>query len=266
MKLAMAQIDSTADKDANLAKVRAAVADAAGADLVVFPEFTMYEHAEVGPWFVEAAEPLDGPFCTELAAIARNGGVHLAAGILESIPGENRAYNTIVVYAPSGELVAKYRKLHLYDAFGLRESDIIRPGEDFEPVTFTVNGVKVGVMTCYDLRFPESARSLADAGVDLALLPASWAPGHRKEDHLQVLTRARAIENTYFLATVCQAPPMATGGSLLVDPMGIVVGELGEVPALAVYEIDPERVTQVRRKNPCLSNRRFGVVARVAVG
>ncbi|WP_413810723.1 carbon-nitrogen hydrolase family protein [Streptomyces sp. OE57] len=259
MKLAMAQVDSTDDKQDNLEKIRRMTANAAsaGAELIVFPEFAMYKHAQVGPWYGEAAEPLDGPFCTALAEIAKEHGRHLVAGMLESVPGESRAYNTVVVMDPSGELVTQYRKLHLYDAFGTRESDIIRPGDDLEPVTFLVNGVNVGVMTCYDLRFPEIARALADAGSELTLLPAAWTPGSRKEDHLQVLTRARAIENTYFLASVCQAPPLSTGGSLLVDPMGIVVGELGEVPAVGVYDIDPQRVAQVRVKNPSLANRRF---------
>jgi deaminated glutathione amidase len=117
-------------------------------------------------------------------------------------------------------------------------------------------------MTCYDLRFPEMGRVLADAGTELALIPSSWTPGPRKEDHWRILNRARAIENTYFVAGVCQAPPVSTGGSILVDPLGIVVGEMGEKPGLIVREIDRTRVEEVRDTLPVLSNRRFDVVAK----
>jgi predicted amidohydrolase len=262
MKLAMAQIDSTDDKEDNLRKVSAFAARSAAqnAALVVFPEFTMFEHTELDHRFVEAAEPVDGPFCQKLSQIAAEHSLTLVAGILEQVPGEQRASNTLVVFGPDGSLVTVYRKLHLYDAFGLRESDIIHPGDDTDAVTFTVDGVTVGLMTCYDLRFPEQARRLADVGAHLVVLPASWTPGYRKEDHWQVLTRARAIENTYYFASVSQAPPISTGGSLVVDPMGIMVGELGEVPGVGVYDVDPDRVEQVRLKNPCLANRRFSVV------
>jgi predicted amidohydrolase len=265
MKLALGQLDSTTEKAANLAKVRRMTAQAASedADLVVFPEFTMYDTRPLGPGFVAAAEPLAGPFCTAVAALATEYRIAIAVGVLERIPDEDRVYNTILVVGADGRPLARYRKLHLYDAFGDRESDVIRPGEH-GAATFEIAGVTVGLMTCYDLRFPEVARILADVGVELALLPASWTPGPRKEDHWRVLSRARAIENTYFVASVCQAPPVSTGGSLLVDPMGVVVAELGEVPSVATYTVDPARVAEVRRRNPCLENRRFTVVEREA--
>jgi deaminated glutathione amidase len=266
MKFAMGQIDSTGDKAANIEKIRAATAEAAaaGAQLVVFPEFAMFEHTALDHHFVDASEPLDGTFSTAMGRIAGEFGITVVAGMLESIEGENRAHNTMVVYGPDGALVTIYRKLHLYDAFGLRESDIIRPGEDFTPVVFPVGDATVGLMTCYDLRFPELGRSLADAGADLVVCAASWTPGYRKEDHWNVLTRARAIENTVYFASISQAPPISTGCSVAVDPMGVVVGELGEIAAVGVYDVDPARVAQVRVKNPSLSNRRFATVAQVA--
>ncbi|MCW2643126.1 MAG: putative hydrolase [Dactylosporangium sp.] len=259
----MGQIDSTADKADNLEKVHRMTAQAAseGAHLVVFPEYTMYQSKPLDLSSVAAAEPLDGPFCTAVRTLAAERRVAIAIGVLEEIPGEDRAYNTIFIAGPDGSHVTEYRKLHLYDAFGDRESDILRPGEHCGAVTFEIAGVTVGVMTCYDLRFPEIARSLADAGAELAILPASWTPGPRKEDHWEVLTRARAIENTYFLASVSQAPPISTGGSLLVDPMGTVVGEIGENAGVGTYTVDPARVSQVRQKNPCLENRRFAISA-----
>jgi predicted amidohydrolase len=259
----MGQLNATTDKAGNLDKLRRMIvrASAEGADLVVFPEYTMYDTRPLGPGFVAAAEPLTGPFCGTVGALAAQYGIAIVVGVLEQIPAEDRAYNTVVAVGADGRQLARYRKLHLYDAFGDRESDVIRPG-GHGAVTFEVAGVTVGLMTCYDLRFPEVARTLVDAGVELALLPASWTPGPRKEDHWRVLSRARAIENVFFLASVCQAPPVSTGGSLLVDPMGVVIGELGEEPAVATYTVDPARVAQVRRRNPCLRNRRFTVVER----
>ena len=261
MKIALSQIGSTDDKDMNLKKMAEMIREAAagGAQLIVFPEFAMFELPVLSQEFVAQAEELDGPFVTGIQDVARELGVTVAFGMLEKINGENRAYNTIVVVGRDGEIVVRYRKLHLYDAFGDKESDFIRPGAFEGPTVFEVAGVKVGILTCYDLRFPEATRVLADEGVELTILPASWVPGPRKEDHWKTLLRARAIENTFFVAGVGQAPKLAIGGSLLVDPMGVVVGELGEREGVGVYSVDTDRILEVRSVNPCLTNRRFKV-------
>lgn len=262
MRIALGQIDSISDKAENLEKVRSmtAVAASQGADLVVFPEFTMFEHTALDRNFVDASEPLNGPFVEGLREIARENDIDLVAGVLERRSEDDRASNTTVVIDGSGDLQTVYRKVHLYDAFGARESDIIIPGTDLSPVTFDIDGLRVGIQTCYDLRFPELTRLLVDEGADLVLNVASWTPGVRKEDHWISLSRARAIENTIFFAAVSQAPPISTGGSALIDPMGIIVGELGEKAGISTYEIDPERVAKVRATNPCLVNRRYSVI------
>ncbi|GAA3666887.1 carbon-nitrogen hydrolase family protein [Arthrobacter ginkgonis] len=261
MKVSIAQLDSTDDVERNLARIEEMAATAAGqdADLVVFPEFAMYDLPQPDHRFVEVAEPLDGPFTQALRRTAARHGVAIVAGMLESIEGEDRAHNTLYVAGPNGEYLAHYRKVHLYDAFMAKESDLIRPSEADGPVLFEVAGTTVGLSTCYDIRFPESSRELAAAGADLIVLAASWVPGPRKEDHLHVLGRARAIENTVYFLTACQAPPISTGGSVLLDPMGVVVGELGEKPEVRTFEVDKERIAAVRRVNPCLTDRRFEV-------
>src|SRR5690606_32599653 len=120
---------------------------------------------------IDAAEALDGPFVSALAELAGELGIHLVAGMLER--AENgRAYNTAVAVAPTGEIVARYRKQHLYDAFGQKESDWIVPGDLDEPQTFTVDGLRVALQTCYDLRFPEVSRRLVDAGADIIAVPS----------------------------------------------------------------------------------------------
>lgn len=252
------------DKAQNLEEISRLTEQAAtaGSRLVVFPEFAMFDTPQLDEQFVKEGEALDGPFVTALSALAKRTSVSIVAGMLEAIPGEDRGYNTLVLVTPDKGLAHVYHKLHLYDAFGIRESDHIRPGEIDEPATFTVDDVTVGMLTCYDLRFPEAARRHADAGVQLLLYPAAWMPGARKEDHWNTLVRARAIENTLYVAAVSQGPSIGTGGSLIVDPMGVMLGEIGDWTGIAVAEARPQRVAEVRTANPSLANRRFTVSAR----
>ena len=267
MKIAVCQFASGTDKAANLAEIERLAADAAaeGARLAVFPEFAMQYTPKFSQEFVDEAEPLDGGFATALRGLAARYGISIVAGMHERIPGERRACNTIVVLGPDPErdLVAAYRKQHLYDAFGFKESDFLCAGPLGEPVTFEVDGVSVGLLTCYDLRFPEAARTLVDAGAQLLLYPAAWMPGPRKEDHWQTLARARAIENTVYVAAVSQTPPVGVGGSLVVDPNGVVLGGLGEASGTIAVNVEAERIERVRAFNPSLANRRYTVSPRV---
>ncbi len=261
IRIAMGQISSTDDKAHNLAQIERQVERAAaqGADVAVFPEFAMYQQARVDAGFVRAAEPLDGPFTTALREIAGRHRIVVAAGMLEQVPGGDRAYNTVYVADAQGDYLTHYRKVHMYNAFGIRESDIIERSDARDAVSFVVGDVTLGVMTCYDIRFPELARDLADRGVEAIVIPASWSPGPRKEDHWDVLARARAIENTVYVVAVSQAPPISTGGSLFVDPMGVVVGALGEEADQLISTVDPDRVRAVREKNPSLTDRQYAV-------
>lgn len=268
MKMAACQLVSGTDKAANLAEIErlAAAAAAEGAQLAVFPEYAMHYTPKFSQEFVDEAEPLDGDFVTALRGVASRHGISIIAGMHERIPGERRAYNTIVVAGPGPEPgpepgpVAVYRKQHLYDAFGFKESDFLCPGPLGEPATFEVDGVVVGLLTCYDLRFPEVSRTVVDAGAQLLVYPAAWMPGPRKEDHWQTLARARAIENTVYVAAISQAPPVGVGGSLIVDPNGVVLGGLGEASGTIVVPVEAGRIDRVRAFNPSLANRRYAVV------
>jgi predicted amidohydrolase len=155
--------------------------------------------------------------------------------------------------------VAKYRKIHLYDAFGQSESDWVVPGPIEEPETFELGELTVGLQTCYDVRFPEVTRRLVDAGADLVLLPSEWVRGPLKEQHWRTLVTARAIENTIYIAAADQAPPIGAGNSMIVDPMGIELVTIGEVTGVAVAWIASGRVAEVRSVNPALGLRRFGI-------
>jgi predicted amidohydrolase len=258
--IAVAQFAPGADTAANLSVMRglAETAVARGAGLVVFPEYSSYFSPEMGQDWLDAGETLDGAFVTGLAAIATDLGVHVVAGMLERPEGDDRVSNTLVVIAPTGERIAKYRKLHLYDAFGGRESDWVRPGDIEAPETFAWGGFTVGLQTCYDIRFPEVTRRLVDAGADLVLLPSEWVRGPLKEHHWRTLVTARAIENTIYIAAADHAPPVGAGNSMVVDPLGVEIATIGEATDVAVAWPTPERVAASRVTNPALALRRLG--------
>ncbi|HWK92478.1 MAG TPA: carbon-nitrogen hydrolase family protein [Luteimicrobium sp.] len=283
LRLTLAQVASTRDGATNLALVHEAVRRAAddGAHVVVLPEYaSAFDPHGPDP---ELAEPLDGRFVEGLRAAARDAGVAVVAGT--TVPGADpaRAVNVVVGVGSDGALVGAYRKVHLYDAFGQRESDRLEAGTPAAPPlvldrtawapdsTTRSPGLFAGVLTCYDLRFPESARRLVDAGADVLLVPAAWAapssPARAaarelKADHWRTLLRARAIENTTFVVGVGQCGPGVLGRSLVVGPDGAVLAELGEEPGSVTVELDPRRLGEVRAANPSLVNRRYVVVPR----
>jgi predicted amidohydrolase len=231
----------------------------------VFPEATQ---VRFGSDLRAAAEPLDGPFGSGLAAAAKQTGVALVAGVFEPAP-DGRVYNTAVAFDDRGELVAAYRKLHLFDAFGHRESEVVAPGA--VPVLCTLAGVRVGLEICYDVRFGELSRALAVGGAMLLVVPAAWAAGPFKEEHWVTLVRARAIENTVWVAAVDQVPdpaeppsraPTGVGRSMLVDPMGTVTMDLGSRPSLGMGEVDTALTAEIRASLPCLEHRRDDVFGR----
>ncbi|MFI0371748.1 carbon-nitrogen hydrolase family protein [Actinomadura sp. 1N219] len=261
VQVAVAQFAPGVDKDENLAAIRKLAGEAAGrgAHVVVFPEFAMFTAPKLDERVLDSAEPLDGPFAAGLAELAGRLGVHVVAGMNERLDEPGRISNTLLAIGPGGDVVAEYRKIHLYDAFGYKESALVRPGEIGKPETFAVEGVTFGMQTCYDVRFPEVTRRIVDAGADVLALPADWVPGPLKEDHWRTLVRARAIENTIYVAAAGQCAPTGAGNSMIVDPMGVVTAGLGEGTGVASAEVSPERVASVREKNPALSLRRFTV-------
>ena len=262
--LAVAQFAPGDDTAANLAEIERLTGLAAhrGASLVVFPEYSSFFEPDLGPASVAAAQGIDGEFVATLGALARRHGIHLVAGMLET-GDARRVRNTLVALGPDGALLASYRKVHLYDAFGVTESDRVLAGDLDEPQTFHWDGFTVGLQTCYDVRFPEASRRLVDAGADLLLVPAEWVRGPLKEHHWRTLLTARAIENTVYVAAADHAPPIGIGSSLIVDPMGVPLAGIGdETGVVAVAELSPDRLAAVPEHNPALRLRRFGVVPR----
>jgi predicted amidohydrolase len=260
--IAVAQFAPTADTAANLGLIEelVAVASARGASVVLFPEYSSYFIDPFDESLAANAQDVDGSFVRSLIEMAATHRVHIVAGLVER-GSDGRVRNTAVAVDATG-LLATYRKLHLYDAFGQRESDWIEPGEIGEPDTFEVGGLRFGLMTCYDLRFPEVGRLLADAGVDAILVPAEWVRGALKEHHWRTLIHARAIENTVFVAAADHPPPRGVGNSMVVDPQGVEIAAIGTSTGVVVAHIDRGAIERVRRLNPALRLRRFTVTPR----
>ena len=255
MRVALVQLASSTDSAANRDLVETRLAGLDGsADLVVLPEGTMHDFGATDHDLAAVAEPLDGPFVGMLADQARRLRATVVAGMFERTG--DLPFNTLVVVGPDGSLEATYRKIHLYDSFGYRESERLSPG-DIEPVVVDVGGLRAGLMTCYDVRFPELGRALVDAGAELFVVPAAWVAGEHMLHHWRTLLTARAVEDTVAVAAVAQGGERYTGHSLVVDAWGSIVAEAGDGDDLVEALVDPAAVAQAREVNPSLSNRRM---------
>lgn len=253
MRVTVAQLPSLDDKAEVLDRI-AALVETTDTDLIVLPEGVMHDFRPRVD-LATVAEPLDGPFVTRLQSMALRFEKAIVAGVWEST-AEPRVHNSVVTIDRRGQLAGIYRKIHLFDSFGFRESDRVIPGP-VEPCVVDLEGLRLGIMTCYDLRFPELARALADRGSQALIVPAGWVAGEQKVDHWRTLLKARAVENTVFVVAAGLSEPWYTGHSTVIDPMGLVVAELGTEPGNATVELSPGRVAEVRETLPSLSHRRM---------
>lgn len=223
--------------------------------LVLLPEAFMRDFGKPSSDISAFAEPLDGPFVARLTDFSAAHDTTVVAGMFEVSDDPGRPFNTLVAVDRDG-VRASYRKIHLYDSFGYKESERLSAGE-IEPVLVDVGGLSVGLMTCYDLRFPELARELVRRGAQLLVAPSAWVAGPGKVEHWRTLVAARAIENTVFLAAVGQPGPRYTGHSLVVGPAGDLLGELGDGDHVLTVSMSTEDLEKARADNPSLLNRRF---------
>ena len=265
MHVGVLQLTAGDDKAANRDRLVSAVAEASarGAELVIAPEAAMHGFGAPDVPLAPVAEPLDGPFVEALAGAAKAHGVTVVAGMFEQVPDDQgHAFNTVVAVGADGSLLGRYRKQHLFDALGWVESDRLRAGDATDRLVFGCGDVTVGVMTCYDLRFPELSRALADDGATLLAVPSAWVAGPLKEDQWSTLVRARAIENVLYVAAADQSPPTYAGNAMVVDPFGVVIARGGEADGVLVADVAPQRVTACRKRMPSLQHRRWEVVPR----
>lgn len=263
VRIGLCQFTSALEPGANLEAIRewTGKAAAAGASVVVFPEAAM---ARFGAPLAQVAEPLDGPWAQGVARVAAEHGVLIVAGMFT--PGaDDRVRNTLLLTGRGTH--RGYDKIHLYDAFGFLESDTVEAGT--EPVTVAVDGVTLGVATCYDVRFPELFRAHADAGAAAVLLPTSWGAGEGKREQWELLVRARALDAGIWVLGCDQADPAAAGTSahpkaptgigysLVADPFGRAVDQLDDAPGLLLTDVDPEVAERSRAATAVLANRKL---------
>ncbi|MFT4200545.1 carbon-nitrogen hydrolase family protein [Gordonia sp. (in: high G+C Gram-positive bacteria)] len=266
MRVAMAQITAGTDPSANLDTVAEQVGRAAGggADLVVFPEATM---CRFGVPLGDVAQPVDGPWASSVRDLAVDHGLAVAVGMFT--PGtDGRIRNTVLLVDRDGR-TSGYDKIHCYDAFGFAESATVEPGSQALVVDLPLadgSTARLGVATCYDLRFPELFGTLADAGAQVIAVPTSWGAGPGKVEQWRTLTAARALDSGAFIVAVDQAPPpdaaghrapTGVGRSRIVDPFGTLVDdEYGETPATGIHRIDLAGAAQARETLGMRANRR----------
>ena len=255
---------STADRAGNIATAGALVGRAAeaGARLVVLPEKWPFIH---GPRTGEGAEALDGPSLTAARGWARDLGIAVLAGSVIEARDDGRAHNTSVLVGPDGGVAATYRKLHMFDVdiggVSYRESAATAPGDAI--VVAETLGRRVGMSVCYDLRFPELYRRLADGGADVIVVPAAFTAATGK-DHWEPLLRARAIENQAFVIAAGQYGThddgtVSHGRSMIIDPWGVVLAQAPDGEGVAVADLDFARMAEIREHLPALRHRRGDV-------
>lgn len=253
VKVALAQIGSGTDVTANLEQITSAAtsAQADGAEVVLFPEYAMYEKPVVDGTFASVAEPLDGPFASALAELAARLGIAIVAGLVEVNPDEPaRPFNTLAAWGASGTFLGRHRKALLYDVGVFSESTHISPGDVTDPSTVRIGSAVFGLQTCYELRFPEISRHQARAGATVLAVLSSWVPGPGKVTQWSTLAGARAIENICHVAAVTQSAPVSTGHSLAVAPDGTVLASVGDAPALVTVTIDASLTERQRQADP----------------
>ena len=263
LPVALIQTDAGPDPAANVARA-ATLADAAagaGARLIALPEYLQFRGSDDG--FRASARPIPGLFSAAFADVARRHGCWILAGSLaETSDDPARPYNTSVLIGPDGEIRARYRKIHLFDVAvdrGPVDVESARVSGGSEVVVADIDGARLGLTICYDLRFPELYRTLALAGAEILAVPSNFTE-RTGRDHWEVLLRARAIENGAWVIAPSQigGPPgqPAYGHTMVVDPWGIVVAQAPDREAVVHAVIDTDRVAAVRLQIPALANRR----------
>lgn len=264
-RVAACQVNSGADKAANLQIASELIDEAAavGADVIALPE--SFNFLTDGDSMVSGAEPITGPTAQFLAGKAREHGVYIHGGsIAEAIPGSERVRNTTLVFAPEGDLIANYSKIHLFDLdlpgrAQSQEAATVEPGSDMVTVE-TEHGI-FGLTICYDVRFPELYRALALAGARLIFQPSAFTRV-TGEAHWEVLIRSRAIENQVFVVSPAQFGEFGSGhktygNSMIVDPWGTVLARAGDdEPGVIYADVDPGAQDRTRSALPVFEHRR----------
>lgn len=264
-RVALVQLRASRRKNENL---RSAIeyikeAKAKKAKLVCFPEFLMAYSPpdQTSDALARLAETINGEFASALKKAAKSNAISVVATIYEKSRIKNRVYDTALLIDKKGTLFSVYRKLHLYDALGFKESAKLAAGKELvKPVRTHIGNI--GMMICYDVRFPEMSRMLALMGANVLVMPSAWLEGEMKVEHWQTMLKARAIENGCFVVAPDQIGNIYIGHSMVVDPFGRITLDMREREGIGVVDLDNKLVNDVRKKLPLLKNRRSDIYSK----
>jgi predicted amidohydrolase len=264
-RAALVQMKSSVDKNKNLSYSLKLIGRAAQkkAQLICFPEFQMaYSPAEQKPETLhEIAEKINGDFISALSNSAKKNKINVVATIYEIIntnKQNQKVFDTAVIINERGKIQSVYRKIHLYDALGFKESKKLLAGNIIEKPTRTSVG-NLGLQICYDMRFPEISRILTVNGANILVSPSAWVDGFMKQEHWEIMLKSRAIENGVYVIAPNQLGNIYCGHSMVIEPFGATLIDMGNREGMEILDIDNSRIDTVRRTLPLLGNRRTDV-------
>ena len=261
-KIAVIQFKASTDKGQNLRRIVDFINKSAsrGAELCAFPEFMMfYTTTQQSPReLASQAETIDGNFVRAIASAAKKNTIEVIGTIYEKSKKKDRVYDTSFLVDKSGMVRSTYRKIHLYDALGFKESKKLEPGSKISAPIKTSIG-KLGMLICYDLRFPEMSRTLASSGSEILVVPSAWVKGKMKEEHWLTINRTRAIENGCYVIAPDQVGNIYCGRSLVIDPYGKILLDMKKKQGIGIVKISIPKVKETRKILPLLHSRRTDV-------
>jgi len=264
-RTALVQMKSSLHKEENLAHSLRLIKQAAenNVQLVCFPEFQMaYSPPEQKrEQLYQVAEKINGNFISKLLNSAKKNKINVIATIYEIIntnKQNHKVSDTAVLISDRGKLESVYRKIHLYDALGFKESKKLTAGNIIERPIKTSVGT-LGLLICYDMRFPEISRILTVNGASILVSPSAWVSGIMKEEHWEIMLKARAIENGVYVIAPNQLGNIYSGRSMVIDPFGSTLVDMGNREGMELVDIDNSRVDTIRGTLPLLENRRTDV-------
>jgi len=262
---AIVQMKSSINKQDNLLESLKYIKEAAyrRADYIFFPEFQMAfsSSTQTPDELYNSAEPLaNSKFLKKICKYSEKYKIGIVGTFFEKNPyqTDKKVFDTAFCTNKNGKIVSVYRKLHLYDAFGFKESLKFNRGDEIPKLVPTTIG-KMGLMICYDIRFPELSRILTVNGSDIIVIPSGWIHGIMKEEHWITMLKARAIENGVYVIAPNQVGNIFCGRSMIVDPLGSILTDLGDKRGIEYVEIQKERISEVRKTLPLLKNRRSDI-------